>query len=148
MRFKSIAEQAAELDRAGCERAGRVRAARHARLRAPQTERREHAREHRRLELRTRVAHEERDLSRRFAAAAAHRHARHVARVSLVEPADAIVGETGARADRAGPSFVADHAQREIVTLAFVEVALVTDMHGSASWLCCALLRAGSLHAI
>src|SRR4051812_3481325 len=54
MRLVRVAEQATEFDGAGLR----------ARLRAPQAEGREHAREHRRFELRTRVAYEEPDLSR------------------------------------------------------------------------------------
>jgi hypothetical protein len=123
MRFVRVAEEPSEFDRSGL----------HVRLRAQQPERSEHGCQHRRFQLRARVAHEEGDLARRLAATPPHRRARHVAGVGLVEPADAIVGQPGARADRAGASFVADHAQRQIVALAIVKVALVTDVHGRAS---------------
>jgi hypothetical protein len=53
-----------------------------------------------------------------------------MARERFVEPANAIVGEACACANRACTGLVTNHAQCQIVSLAVAEIAVVTDLHG------------------
>jgi hypothetical protein len=48
----------------------------------------------------------------------------------LIQAANAIIGQSRARAYGAGASFVPNHAQREIVALTVVEIAVIADVHG------------------
>jgi hypothetical protein len=83
-----------------------------------------------RFELELRIAREERELSRRFAAPTTHRHGRFVNLVGFTQATNAIVGEARARFDRAGTRFVSNHAQRQVMSLPFAEISIVTDVHG------------------
>ncbi len=82
-----------------------------------------------RLQLVVRILDETGDLARRLAAPSPHTGDSGIAEIGAVQFANPVVREPGALADRAGPGFVANHAQRQLELAPLIGVAIVCQAH-------------------